>query len=46
MQKYKDIGVRVEDSFLLTEAGLENLSAGVPRTSTDVEKFLAAKGSR
>ena len=46
VQKYKDIGVRIEDSFLLTDAGLENLSAGVPRTSAEVEKFLAAKGSR
>ena len=46
VQKYKDIGVRIEDSFLLTEAGLENLSAGVPRTSADVERFMAAKGSR
>ena len=32
VQKYKNIGVRVEDSFLLTDTGLENLSAGVPRT--------------
>ena len=46
VQKYKDIGVRIEDSFLLTDAGLENLSAGVPRATADVERFLAAKGSR
>ena len=46
VQKYKDIGVRIEDSFLLTENGLENLSRGVPRTLEDVERFLAAKGTR
>ena len=46
VQKYKDIGVRVEDSFLLTDAGLENLSKSVPRTLEDVEKFLAVKGTR
>jgi Xaa-Pro aminopeptidase len=46
VQKYKDIGVRVEDSFLLTETGVENLSASVPRTIDDVERFLAAKGTR
>ena len=46
MQKYKDIGVRIEDSFLLTDRGLEMLSKDVPRTLEDVEKFLAAKGSR
>ena len=44
--KYKDIGVRIEDSFLLTESGLENLSAGVPRTLADVERFMANKGTR
>jgi len=40
VQKYKDIGVRVEDSFLLTETGLENLSAGVPRTIDAIEQLL------
>jgi Xaa-Pro aminopeptidase len=44
--KYTDIGVRIEDSFLLTESGLENLSASVPRRLEDVERFMAAKGTR
>lgn len=43
---YKDIGVRIEDSFLLTETGLENLSISVPRTLADVERFMASKGAR
>jgi Xaa-Pro aminopeptidase len=42
-EKYKNIGVRIEDSFLLTEQGLQNLSSGVPRTIDDVEKFLATR---
>ena len=46
VQKYKDIGVRIEDSFLITDGGLENLSKSVPRTLEDVEKFLAVKGTR
>ena len=46
VQKYKDIGVRIEDSFLLTESGLENLSASVPRKLEDVERYMAAKGTR
>jgi Xaa-Pro aminopeptidase len=46
VQKYQDIGVRIEDSFLMTPSGVENLSAGVPRTADDVERFLAAKGTR
>ena len=44
VQKYRNIGVRIEDSFLLTEGGLERLSAGVPRTIEEVERFLS--GSR
>jgi Xaa-Pro aminopeptidase len=41
VEKYKNIGVRIEDSFLLVESGVENLSARVPRTLEDVERFLA-----
>jgi Xaa-Pro aminopeptidase len=40
VQKYKDIGVRIEDSFLLTETGLERLSAGVPRTVEEIEAIV------
>ncbi len=42
VQKYKDIGVRVEDSFLLTDTGVENLSGSVPRTIPEIERFLSA----
>jgi Xaa-Pro aminopeptidase len=41
VQKYKNIGVRVEDSFLLTDTGVENLSGSVPRTIADIERFLS-----
>jgi Xaa-Pro aminopeptidase len=45
--RYKDIGVRIEDSFLLLQTGVENLSAGLPRTVEDVERFLSeSKGSK
>ena len=40
VRKYKDLGVRVEDSFLLTERGLERLSDGVPRTIEEIERFM------
>ncbi|HVD93801.1 MAG TPA: aminopeptidase P N-terminal domain-containing protein [Vicinamibacterales bacterium] len=46
VQKYKDVGVRIEDSFLVTDKGVENLSASVPRTLADVERFLASRGTR
>ena len=46
VERYADIGVRVEDSFLLEESGLRRLSAGVPRTIEEIEAFLKPKGSR
>ncbi len=42
-EKYRGIGVRVEDSFLLTDQGLEDLSASVPRTIEEIESFLAKR---
>ena len=39
--RYKDIGVRIEDSFLLTDTGLKDLSAKVPKSIEDVERLLA-----
>lgn len=41
--RYKDIGVRVEDSFLLSETGLVRLSARVPRTLEEIEAFMAGR---
>ncbi len=41
--KYRDIGVRVEDSFLVTETGLVRLSARVPRTLEEIEAFMAGR---
>jgi Xaa-Pro aminopeptidase len=40
VQRYRNIGVRIEDSFLLTDAGLERLSAAVPRTIQEIERFM------
>jgi len=44
-ETYKGIGIRVEDSFLLTDSGLVCLSAAVPRTVEEVEAFLAREGA-
>jgi Xaa-Pro aminopeptidase len=38
--KYKGLGVRVEDSFLLTATGLKRLSATTPRTIEEIEHHL------
>jgi Xaa-Pro aminopeptidase len=40
VEKYKWIGVRVEDSFLLTETGLKRLSATTPRTIEEIERHM------
>ncbi len=37
----ENLGVRVEDTILVTAAGCENLTAGIPRTVKDVERFMA-----
>lgn len=40
VEKYRNIGVRIEDSFLLTGAGLETLSAKAPRQIPQLEKIV------
>ena len=46
VKKYADIGVRIEDSFLLEPTGLRRLSSAVPRTIDEIEAFLKPKGSK
>ena len=38
--RYLDIGVRIEDLFLLEESGLRRLTASLPRTIEEVEAFM------
>jgi Xaa-Pro aminopeptidase len=40
-EKYKNIGVRIEDDMLVTPEGNRNLSAALPRTLAEVETFIA-----
>lgn len=40
-EKYKGIGVRIEDDMVVTPDGYRNMSVALPRTIPDVEAFIA-----
>ncbi len=40
----ENLGVRVEDTVLITETGCENLTAGIPRTVKDIEELMKKPG--
>lgn len=44
-ERYKNIGVRIEDDLLVTESGVEWMTKALPRKIEDVESFMA-KASR
>jgi len=43
-EEYRGIGVRIEDDILVTAEGSRNLSAALPRTSAEVEQWMAGLG--
>lgn len=40
-EEYRGIGVRIEDDILVTDDGNRNLSEGLPRSSSEVEAWMA-----
>ena len=40
-EKYKGIGVRIEDDLLVTQNGAEWMTKALPRTIADIEAFMA-----
>jgi Xaa-Pro aminopeptidase len=44
VEKYKWIGVRIEDDYALTDSGLEHLSSGVPREMNEIEALMRETG--
>jgi len=40
-EKYKGIGVRIEDDMLITDTGVKWMTAALPRSIGDIEAFIA-----
>jgi Xaa-Pro aminopeptidase len=40
----ENLGVRIEDTILITENGCENLTAGIPREVKEIEALMKKKG--
>lgn len=40
-EKYKSIGVRIEDDMLVTENGVKWMTAALPRKASEIEAFIA-----
>lgn len=40
-EKYKNIGVRIEDDMLVTDTGAEWMTKNLPRSIADIEAFMA-----
>ena len=45
-EKYVNIGVRIEDDVLITEAGNIVLSKGIPKEPDEIEKIMSRKAPR
>ena len=41
-EKYKNIGVRIEDDMLITPTGVEWMTKNLPRSIKDIEDFMAS----
>jgi len=43
MPEHETMGIRIEDTVVITEDGYENLSADLPRTVDEIEAFMRAE---
>ncbi len=44
-EKYKNIGVRIEDDMLITPTGVDWMTKALPRSIADIEAFMAAQSA-
>lgn len=42
VRKYQGMGVRIEDAYIITERGVERVSAAAPRTIEEIERAMRA----
>ncbi|HST60950.1 MAG TPA: aminopeptidase P N-terminal domain-containing protein [Longimicrobium sp.] len=40
VQRYRDIGVRIEDDYFVTERGVERVTSGAPREIAEIEALM------
>jgi Xaa-Pro aminopeptidase len=40
LERYRNIGVRIEDNYIVLQSGVERLSAGVPREIDEIEALM------
>ena len=45
-EKYKNIGVRIEDDMLVTDTGVVWMTANLPRKISDIEAFMATASKK
>lgn len=44
-ERYKGVGVRIEDVLMVTETGVEWLTKELPRSVADIERFMSLSGT-
>jgi Xaa-Pro aminopeptidase len=46
VQKYENTGVRIEDDYVVTQSGVERISAGAPREIAEIEALAKMRGAK